>query len=329
MIFAPNLLMDTSVWKFGHEIETEADMITSSMGVRYVCQLADHTKDLSLKPAKGKARVQFSSDTIITSDEVVLSKPSGSDVPPPITDICQILSNTEINRDTQTALGWVSDENHRHNVYYVRQVADSLKSKSLEDLITASSTFPAGQSNAGLLFSQRDRLRLAVGLACSVLEFHGSWLRDHWTARDIKFMPESSTGLGGPYIPWSLGTEPGNSQDQASVLTTALIRSQILFPLGLVLVELSLCQVLEALSTPGDEDPHEAVANLKTAARVLPSVMERSGPEYAKVVEHCLFWHGSQDTNLESDAMQEKVFELIIMPLMENLRSFEDWWQRY
>lgn len=57
--------------------------------------------------------------------------------------------------------------------------------------------------------------------------------------------------------------------------------------------------------------------------------MERSGPEYARIVEQCLFWHGGQDTNLESEAMQEKVFDLVIVPMMENLRSFEDWWQRY
>jgi hypothetical protein len=91
-------------------------------------------------------------------------------------------------------------------------------------------------------------------------------------------------------------------------------------------MELAQCQTLKALSSNTDEDPHEAVANLKTAARVLPPVMESSGPEYAKVVEQCLVWHDSQDFNLENEAMQERVFDLIVVPLMGNLRSFEDWW---
>lgn len=53
--------------------------------------------------------------------------------------------------------------------------------------------------------------------------------------------------------------------------------------------------------------------------------MDRSGQQYAKIAERCLFWHSNQDSNLEDEAMQENVFELIIVPLMENLRSFGDW----
>jgi hypothetical protein len=143
------------------------------------------------------------------------------------------------------------------------------------------------------------------------------------------FTSESPTVLGIPYISWNVGGEAGVSRDQNSVMGAALIRSQILFPLGLLLVELSLCQTLEILSIPPDADPQEAVANLTTAARLLPSVMERSGPEHARIAEQCLFWHGIQDSNLERETRQEKVFELVIVPLMENLRSFEDWWQRY
>lgn len=115
-----------------------------------------------------------------------------------------------------------------------------------------------------------------------------------------------------------------------NLIQQCLFEVRILLPMGLVLVELLLCQTIETLSIPDDADPQEAVANLKTAAPVFSSVMERSGSEYARIIERCLFfWHGSQDYNLENEAMQEKVFELIIVPLMENLRSFEDWWQTY
>ncbi|KAJ5354973.1 uncharacterized protein N7496_012185 [Penicillium cataractarum] len=329
MILASNEVMKSSFWEHGHEIETETDMTTSSMGVRYVCQLVDHTKSMSLEQTKTRTRVQFSSDLALKSHELVTKNANETNVPPPITDICQILSDTKTEKISQAALGWVSDESHRHNIYYVRQVAGYLESKSLADLITASVTFSASQSSDGILFSQRDRLRLAANLACSVLQFHGSWLREHWRARDIMFTYEPSTGLGSPCIPWNVESNVEDFNSQTDAMKAALIRSQILFPLGLVLVELSLCQTLETLRTPADEDPQEVVTNLKTAARVLPSVMERSGPEYARIVEQCLFWHGSQDTNLENEAMQEKVFDLIIVPLMENLRSFEDWWQRY
>ncbi|OKO90608.1 hypothetical protein PENSUB_13325 [Penicillium subrubescens] len=225
--------------------------------------ISRHTQQLTLNQTKGKARVQFASDTTLLSEGgLVPGNLSHSDKLPPITDICQALVKITAEGDARRALGWVSDESHRHNVYYVGQVADSLKTQSLEDLITTSSTFTAGQTNEGFLLSQRDRLRLEAGYeTIGELEISCSHPNPQPSSHhDGSAYPKSDTLSSRPYSR-----------------------------------ELSLCQTLEALSTSDDADLQEAVANLKTAARVLPSVMERSGPEYARIVEQCLFWHGSQD----------------------------------
>ncbi|CAG7940008.1 unnamed protein product [Penicillium nalgiovense] len=105
--------------------------------------------------------------------------------------------------------------------------------------------------------------------------------------------------------------------------TPALIRSEILFPLGLALVELSLCQTLESLRTLEDGDHIEAHTDLKTAARHLSSVEMESGEEYGRVVERCLFWPGIKESTLDNEQMQDEVFQLIVLSLMGNLKNFE------
>jgi hypothetical protein len=52
-------------------------------------------------------------------------------------------------------------------------------------------------------------------------------------------------------------------------------------------------------------------------------VEEQSGAEYEKVARRCLLWPGTKEATLESEKMQDEIFQLIISPLVENLRNFE------
>lgn len=140
---------------------------------------------------------------------------------------------------------------------------------------------------------------------------------------------QGTVGVGDLYIPWVLEGKIDDPSPWEGQNPPTLIRNQILFPLGLVLVELSLCPNLESMRKEEDEDHNELHANLKTATRLLPKVEELSGPEYAEVVDRCLSWHDRKQTSLESEKMQEAVFQLIIWPLIENLKSFEDWLEIY
>ncbi|KAK1148053.1 hypothetical protein N8T08_010688 [Aspergillus melleus] len=197
--------------------------------------------------------------------------------------------------------------------------------ESLQELVTASACFLKGQPDEGFLFSQLDRLRVAVILSCGVFQFHGSWLRHDWRSRDIMFCPQNKDETGYFYISWNLedNTDCLNVFDCQNAPT--LIRNLVLFPLGLVLVELSLCQSLESMREHDDTDHNQAHANLKTATRLLPKVEQRSGPEYAEVVDRCLSWHDRKETSLDSEKLQEEVFQLIISPLVKNLKSFEEY----
>ncbi|KAJ5834038.1 hypothetical protein N7447_000064 [Penicillium robsamsonii] len=220
---------------------------------------------------------------------------------PPIVDICSTLSTLGSHGETNELLGFISDENHRHNVYYVQKLAGNMRSQSLAELTTASSDIFKAH-HGSFHFTWGHRLRVAVNLACSVLQFHGRWLKSQWSSRDIMFTKNSSWDIDKPYVLWN---------------------SEILFPLGLVLVELSLCWALEALRIPDDDDRVEVFQNLKTATCLLQFVGEQSGAEYEQVARRCLLWSGTKETILESEQMQDEIFQLIISPLVENLRSFE------
>ncbi|KAJ5781313.1 hypothetical protein N7457_006473 [Penicillium paradoxum] len=300
-----------------YKLAAESEIIQSSIGVRHICHSghAGHNTPQNHK----KKTVQFA------PPETACEFPRSSRPQlPPIVDICAAISAVIPEQGSQTALGWLSDESHRHNITYIRNVGGGLSSQSLEDLITASCRSSESQTSEKFFFSQLDRLRIAVNLACSVLQFHGSWLKNHWRPRDLMFDPQDIEGIGDIYIPWNVGENIDDPSVRKGQNSPTLVRNQILFPLGLVLVELSLCKNLESDRRPEDEDQNEAHANLKTATRLLPKVEELSGPEYADVVDRCLSWHDRKETSLETEKMQEEVFQLIVLPLIENLRSFED-----
>ncbi|KAI1629830.1 hypothetical protein EDD37DRAFT_671581 [Exophiala viscosa] len=89
--------------------------------------------------------------------------------------------------------------------------------------------------------------------------------------------------------------------------THKLIRCELLFPLGLTLVELSLCQSIASLRLAEDNDAVEALSSLKTAARVLDNVYSESGFRYGDVVDKCLFGLGCKNMDLEDEAFQRAV----------------------
>ncbi|CAG8893704.1 unnamed protein product [Penicillium egyptiacum] len=316
MIFPSNSSIDLATGCC--EIETESDTIRSRVDPS---NRPAHLGNQKKAPfARQKAKVQFAFDESSEDERSMISDmPSVS----PIVDICSTLSTVGTKGETNELIGFISDENHRHNMYYVRKLAGNLRSQSLAEIIAASSDFFKAPSSGRFLFTWGHRLRVAVNLACSVLQFHGSWLKAQWRSRDIMFTQNSSGDIDKPYVRWNVGSELDGWSMCRDKPTFSLIQSEILFPLGLVLVELSLCQTLEALRIPEDDDRVEAYVNLKTATRLLQVVEEQSGAEYEKVARRCLLWPGTKESTLESEQMQDEIFQLIISPLVENLRNFE------
>ncbi|ETI22327.1 hypothetical protein G647_06401 [Cladophialophora carrionii CBS 160.54] len=271
------------------------------------------------RPANDK-KVQFA---VVATPLQGLPWPKLPDVPPPlpIPDFCSVLCKIGTKRSLEKYMGSISDESdatHRYCFYLMEKHEKRVETQSLEDLPSSSLHSIGSHTNRpAFLFSRRDRLFLAATLASSVLQFHGSWLKSYWRSRDILFPKLEGSGqtLGGTSLPrrtWPTRT-----------ISSPLIPSDVLFPLGLVLVELSLCQSISALRVPEDADSVEAYANLKTAARLLNRVYSESGCKYGDVVTQCLRWSEIRNSSADNDDFQELAFQKIASPLVEDLRDFE------
>ncbi|PKY03642.1 hypothetical protein P168DRAFT_304996 [Aspergillus campestris IBT 28561] len=291
-----------------HEIETELDIDESpppnGLHKQALPSLRKMVRFASPKPGK--------------------DGPGNHQKPPPvqIRDICSTLNKLG-GANEQSLLGYLKDEERLHRIYYMRCITDHRDIFSLKDLLRIAAPRAPIPTPCSAVFNRRDRLQLAVKLACSVLRFHGNWLRAQWQSGDIMFTTTESSQQRNPYIMWDV---PGSMDSQTMCkdkTSSVLVRNEVLFPLGLTLVELSLCQNLDDLYEPKDHDIVPAHTLLKTASRCLSSVQAESGADYADVVDKCLRWHGSREESLEDEAFQERVFRDIIVPLMQDLSHLE------
>lgn len=230
----------------------------------------------------------------------------------------------EMTEGRRELVAFLQDKKYRHYMYSARKNFGSLQSQTLEEVISSSPLFPwIAPREGGLVLNRRDRLHLAVKLACSVLQFHGSWLSANWSSRDIMFSRgtmEPKESLRQPFLLWNVSRPP---EAMASSTLSSVIRNEALFPLGLALIELSLCRTITALRVPEDENPDEEVVLLKVANRCLDHVFLESGTRYGCVVQQCLSWSHTRETNMNNEEFQDTVFRHIISPLLDDVEDFE------
>lgn len=242
----------------------------------------------------------------------------------PIMDIWSALATVGMNCQRQECIGFLTDQTDKqsqHRIYIVKAETEELQTRSLDDILATSRS---------VILRPKERLYLAATLASSVLQLHGSWLKPQWRTRDILFPKNTgnpSPALDHPYLSWNVPSNHTDKQNSSQTKSVGhpLIRCNVLLPLGLALVELSLGQRLTDLRIPMDDHPVEAVASLTTATRLLDAgeIIAWSGPRYHDVVKDCLQWSGDKDEMLDDEIFQRAVFELIVSPLLENLRDFE------
>lgn len=305
------------------EVETESSITSTPTP-----EANPSTKE-SKVPVMRETKVRFA---VVTSILQSIPWPKVEDTPSasPIVNLCAAISRMRGDSmcEERKLIGFVSDPNHRHMLYAVGDSTVDLQLQSLGELLASSSNALKPQDPSKKVLRRRDRLQLAASLASSVLQFHGSWLKTQWGTQDIllrtgearKKVADSIYLIQRtPSLPNRLDT-PMSQQNSTS---THLIRNEILFPLGLALVELSLGQTIASLRKPEDDDPVEVVSKLKTASRHLLDVRNESGMRYEEVVDKCLLWPDRKDTNLDNEQFQRMMLDSIILPLLEDLKYFD------
>ena len=249
-----------------------------------------------------------------------------------ITDFCAAIGDSG---RLGVGIGFLADESvslHRHEIYLVNeQFRPGVSAQSLDRLLDTSR-----QQGLSFSLSRAERLYIAMTLASSLLQLHGtSWLKRRWRSGDILFMPsedEIPRAIRNdhlqPYLPWqtvpdeeSSGMTPSSEQSGVS----RRIRNESVFALGCVLIELSLKQNLHDRRLQEDIDSVDVVTELNTALRLVEEVYGESGTRYGDVVDRCLtcpFNRNLRNFSLDNDDFHEDVFEYIYIPLRQDYEDF-------
>ncbi|KAL8787298.1 MAG: hypothetical protein Q9213_002289 [Squamulea squamosa] len=94
-------------------------------------------------------------------------------------------------------------------------------------------------------------------------------------------------------------------------------------PLGLTLVELCFGRTLTNMRKPDDADKDETATRLRTAMRLHPRIYDEMGIPYGSVVRRCLYQlFDVRELDLDIEEVQQKVFDDVVTPLMDELNNF-------
>ena len=243
-----------------------------------------------------------------------------------IADMCSTLCKSH---EPKKVIGFLVDEEddkHKHYLYRAHTtIGPETRSKSLCDLLSRSERGPQGA-----LLSRNDRLRIAVTLASSVLQLDGtSWLQPQWSSKDICFHEKnsqaSSPSYSYPYMCWKRCMTADIVPDSLDSLfrRSHVIRNEVLFALGLTLIELCFGNTIAEMHDPDDGDPNEADTEMRLAHRLCNSVYSEMGTSYGDVVRRCLYQpFDVRDMSLDNEELQQRVFDDIVTPLNDDLLNF-------
>ncbi len=215
------------------------------------------------------------------------------------------------------------NERQEHKIYRANTTLGSQTfSRSLEDLLRST------ERSAGENLSRKDRLEVAVTLASSVLQLDGtSWLKSGWSSNDICFHYKDGeiSHYSHPYLSWRqcCNVDVTYPLESPRVVNNHMVRSEILLALGLTLVELCFGRTLTDMRRPEDITGEETATRVATATRLHSRVYDEMGIPYGDVVRRCLFQlFDVRELSLDIEEVQQKVFDDVVTPLVDDLNNF-------
>ena len=281
------------------------------------------TTGVGPRASAGVVRFQPDSRTATTAD--VTPQPTVYHDCESISDICSTVCAAHGSNKPIGFLVDEQDEKHKHYIYKVETViSPDIRSKSLGDLLSRS-----GQRSATAPLSKKDCLQIAVTLASSVLQLEGTlWLKSHWSSTDIFFHEKgnqtSHLSYLYPHLSWKRCMTDINTVPFDPLFSRSFgIRSEVLFALGLTLIELCFGKRLADLRELEDGDPDDPASTVRMAERLCDLVYYAMGPSYGDAVRRCLYQpFDVRQMNLDNEELQQKVFEGVVVPLNDDLNAF-------
>lgn len=196
-------------------------------------------------------------------------------------------------------------------------------STSLKDLL---------EHNMGVKMSLKERRTLAVIVAHAVLYFCNSpWLDKHWSKKHIFFLTKASSDeviVSKPFLSTVFGDEEQHTDDDDEL---QILHSHLpILALGILLLELELCEPLEDKFEAGDREAGVPIANVNlfVAQRLLDRADGNIYGKYRNAIDQCLRFDAyPMLSEADHDAFRHEVYRKIVQPLEEELQhGFDDAW---
>ena len=230
--------------------------------------------------------------------------------------LCTTIRNI---REMHTCIGILVTNNIKHRVWVPRAPLTSARVLSLAELLFMSEP------------PRRERLKLGVRLASSVLQLHGTqWLQERWGKQDI-YLIQGGSSLRDPSLEIPVVCQaftPDPSVSEVTMESHIISCNLSLFSLGIMLIELWFWKSVEsfqankpqAYSRLEDLD----TARLVTAKRWIKKLYGDAGDNYGNIVRRCISGLDHKETQLENDEFKNKVYRKVLQPLEKNLEFFCD-----
>ena len=223
--------------------------------------------------------------------------------------------------DLRTCVGVLESNNSRHQVWVPRVPLPMLTSArvvSLAELLSRPGP------------PRKERLKLGVRLASSVLQFHKTeWLQERWGKQDIYLIQgESRTpSLETPVVCQAFTPKPSVP---AAPIESRIIRCNLsLFSLGIVLIELWFWRSEESLHGNEPQAYHGSwatsdSARYVTAQGLIDQLYGDAGDNYGHIVRRCIIGLDHKETQLENDEFKNEAYLKVLQPLEKHLELFCD-----
>ena len=171
-----------------------------------------------------------------------------------------------------------------------------------------------------------ERLKLAVRLASSVLQFHTSgWLQEKWGKQDIYLIQRGASQSGNPSLEMPVVLQaftPEPTVQEASIESRIIRCNLSLFSLGIVLIELWYWKNVESFHAGESQVENLDIARYITVQELIEKFHEVAGIDYSSSVRRCIRGIDHQETQLENNDFKNEVYVKVLQPLEKHLEHF-------
>ena len=239
----------------------------------------------------------------------------------PIKDLCAAISELQKpQREVCFSLlaSEIAKQKYGVHIYPTKQIPLDTETWSVSSLHT---------SLKDTDFARRDRLKLAVTLASSVLQLHETpWLDQCWSKDSIFFVKRPGMIMyDQPFVSrdFNHATPPAETGMPPSM--KCIIRNQPLYALGAMLIELWYNKPLQELWKEQDGLFHTGVrqddimTEWRTANRMVDDLYDEAGGKYGDAVRRCIRCDFDRRANsLDDIQFQRDVYHGVVSQLKEN-----------